>query len=304
MSIKPNAMSNAVAPSLETLRIAGAVRISGRDAAAFAQGQFANDLGRLEVGQWHWNLWLSPKGRVLALFALLRIEAQDFLAILPDASPAWFAQELQRFRFRSKLDITPLENCFAHGGFFAPVELGSDALRERADIERGEDGNWRRIVLDLTGAAPRTLVLESGLAPHADDAFHARWLLEDIAHGLPRLSESQADAFTPQMLGLERLSAFSVTKGCYPGQEIVARTHFLGKAKRGLLRLGLDRLVEAGTTLQSPRGASAEVVSIASNGERIEALAVAPLDAAGASFHNEETGARATPLSLMEGLAR
>jgi folate-binding protein YgfZ len=304
MSIKPNAMTTFVVPTLEALRIAGVVRLSGRDAAAFAQSQFANDLRSLEDGQWHWNLWLSPKGRVLALFALLRINAQDFLAILPDASPAWFAQELLRFRFRSKLEIAPLETCVTRGGFLAPAELGSDALGERAAIERDEAGNWLRIVLDLSGAAPRSLVLETGVALPADDAFQAHWTLEDIAHGLPRLSESQVDAYTPQMLGLDRLSAFSVNKGCYPGQEIVARTHFLGKTKRGLLRLAVDRVVEAGTSMQSADGANAEIVSVASDGERIEALAVAPLDAAGASFHDKETGASTTPLALLEGLAR
>jgi folate-binding protein YgfZ len=290
MSIKPNAMTTFVVPTLEALRIAGGVRLSGRDAAAFAQSQFANDLRSLEDGQWHWNLWLSPKGRVLA--------------ILPDASPAWFAQELLRFRFRSKLEIAPLETCVTRGGFLAPAELGSDALGERAAIERDEAGNWLRIVLDLSGAAPRSLVLETGVALPADDAFQAHWTLEDIAHGLPRLSESQVDAYTPQMLGLDRLSAFSVNKGCYPGQEIVARTHFLGKTKRGLLRLAVDRVVEAGTSMQSADGANAEIVSVASDGERIEALAVAPLDAAGASFHDKETGASTTPLALLEGLAR
>ena len=65
---------------------------------------------------------------------------------------------------------------------------------------------------------------------HAGQAF-------DLEHGLPRLPASQAEHWTPQQLSLERLGAFSVKKGCYPGQEIVARTHFLGKAKRGLALL-------------------------------------------------------------------
>ena len=304
MSIKQNTIETPVGATLQALGLAGMARLSGRDAMAFAQGQFANDLRPLGDGQWHWNLWLSPKGRVLALFALLRLDAREWLAILPDASPEWFAQELLRFRFRSKLEIVPLEGIFARGGFFAPAELGSDAQREHAAIERGDDGQWRRIVFDLSGASPRTLVLESGAASLLDAAFDARWKLEDIAHGLPRLAPAQADAYTPQMLGMERLHAFSVNKGCYPGQEIVARTHFLGKAKRSLLRLALSGPVEAGTPLKSREGANAEVVSIATDGERIEALAVAPVDAADASFHHAEAGIEATWLPLLEGLAR
>ena len=65
-------------------------------------------------------------------------------------------------------------------------------------------------------------------------ATDAAWLADDLAHGLPRLDESQREAWTPQMLSLERLHAFSLKKGCYPGQEIVARTHYLGQAKRAL----------------------------------------------------------------------
>ena len=66
-------------------------------------------------------------------------------------------------------------------------------------------------------------------------SLQARWFAHDLHAGLPRLPASQREQWTPQQLSLERLHAFSVKKGCYPGQEIVARTHFLGKAKRGLV---------------------------------------------------------------------
>ena len=72
--------------------------------------------------------------------------------------------------------------------------------------------------------------LASGVADSA--SVEARWRDADIQHGLPRLSETQIELWTPQMLSLEQLNAFSLKKGCYPGQEIVARTHYLGQAKR------------------------------------------------------------------------
>src|SRR5690606_29091774 len=87
--------------------------------------------------------------------------------------------------------------------------------------------------LDLSSeAGPRTLRIGGEPAP-PDPAALARWTAADVAHGLPRLEASQAEKWTPQQLSLDRLRAYSVRKGCYPGQEIVARTHFLGKAKRG-----------------------------------------------------------------------
>ena len=93
------------------------------------------------------------------------------------------------------------------------------------------------IELDLgTDAHPRTLQVGPTAAPSDPDA-HARWRALDMAFGLPRLPADQADSWTPQQLSLDRLRAFSVRKGCYPGQEIVARTHFLGQVRRGLVAL-------------------------------------------------------------------
>lgn len=283
----------------------GVLRLAGRDAIVFSQAQFANDVALLADGQWQWSLWLSAKGRVIALFALLRAGPEELIAWLPDFPATELADRLLRFRFRSKVAIEPLEGIHASGFFAGPADLGLDAAGRRATVLRDDEGRLDRIALDMGGRTPRTLLLQTGLATQEVDAdARARWRLEDIAHGLPRLSPAQADAFTPQMLGLERISAFSVKKGCYPGQEIVARTHFLGKNKRGLLRLALNRPVETGTALQSSDGANAEVVSTATDGERVEALAVAPLDAADASFRSEETGIETTPLPLLEGLAR
>src|SRR3546814_3526677 len=87
---------------------------------------------------------------------------------------------------------------------------------------------------DFSGdGGARTLWAGPGLASTDDLDARARWAAFDLAHGLPRLAESQIEKWTPQQLSLERLHAYSVKKGYYPGQEIVARTHFLGQAKRG-----------------------------------------------------------------------
>ena len=85
---------------------------------------------------------------------------------------------------------------------------------------------------------------QPGLNPIAgqDNAARAAIGDADIEHGLPRLSETQSELWTPQMLSLERLGAFSLKKGCYPGQEIVARTHYLGQAKRHIRLVRADHL--------------------------------------------------------------
>src|SRR5690606_25505940 len=96
---------------------------------------------------------------------------------------------------------------------------------------------------DFGGAGgPRTLAVTTGATPD-DPGAAARSRACDLAHGLPRLDAEPAGQWTPQQLSLDRLRAYSVKKGCYPGQEIVARTHFLGQAKRGVVRLGADRRI-------------------------------------------------------------
>ena len=134
----------------------------------------------------------------------------------------------------------------------------------------------------------------------------SRWRGFDLSHGLPRLAADQSEAWTPQQLSLDRLRAFSVKKGCYPGQEIVARTHFLGKVKRELVRLqgpGVDALddVMGG---EPPHAGIATVGTIGrlicAEGE--EGLAVMPIDAGDGPF---STGNQpCTRLPLLDGLAR
>src|SRR3546814_13026391 len=102
------------------------IAMDGRDAAAFAQAQFMNDLNGLQPGQWHWNGWLSPKGRVLALFALLKWSEQRVWLLLPDADAIALAEGLKRFLFRSKVAIAA-----RHALHVVGASLGKPAWRDR-----------------------------------------------------------------------------------------------------------------------------------------------------------------------------
>lgn len=262
--------------------------VSGRDALAFAQAQFMNDVTVLADGQWQWNGWLTPKGRVIALFALLRLDAETlWLVLLPEADAAALAARLQRFVFRSKVTLAPQALPVA-GCFAAAPAAGAQAGRL-------DDG---RLALDVGGdGGPRTLLLGGNPAP-ADPQAEAAWSRADLAHGLPWLPAAQAEQWTPQQLSLDRLAAFSVKKGCYPGQEIVARTHFLGQAKRGLALLEGDVPLAAGAELRRDDQLLGSVASSAGT----LALAVLPLD------HGDGLqGPGGTPLraqALLAGLAR
>ncbi len=198
-----------------------------------------NDVRALTPGRWHWNGWLTAKGRVVAVFALLRMSEDAFTLIVPDLPAAELATALQRFVFRSKLRLEGL----AEGGVFGQFDASAAPPHPEVALQ-GVHGAW---TLDMgTRGCARCLHVAAGGVPTASTpaastpsnpdarAQSARWLVEDLRFGLPRLSERQRGAWTPQMLSLQRLRAFSLTKGCYPGQEIVARTHYLGQAKRSL----------------------------------------------------------------------
>jgi folate-binding protein YgfZ len=238
--------------------------ITGRDAVTFAQAQFMNDVVALADGQWQWNGWLTPKGRVVALFALLRRDAETLWLLLTDVAARDIAHELQRFVFRSKVVLSPVDACVS-GCFTAP------AVAQGASFTGFDQGD---IELDMGGdGGPRSLRIGTAPAPEDADAL-ARWNAADLAHGLPRLPAAQAAQWTPQQLSLERLRAYSVKKGCYPGQEIVARTHFLGQAKRGLALFDADAPVSTSDEVRAGERSIGTIVSVSAT----TTLAVLPLE--------------------------
>lgn len=214
------------------------LELDGPDAVAFAHAQFSGDVRALDVGAWQWNAWLNPQGRVRAFFQLLRTSDLTLMAILRGGDASHLSLELQRYVFRSKVKLRPIANARARG-FFDRAELESRLgatisdekiiLTDQGFIVPAETGGrWLCIETDATAAPADT---------HAND----RWRLADIRVGLIELSPELADKYLPQWLGLDRLGAVSVRKGCYPGQEIMSRLHFKGgTTKRSLYRVSFS----------------------------------------------------------------
>ena len=274
------------------------VALQGRDAVAFAQAQFANDVAGLAVGEWQWNAWSTPKGRVVAVFALLHREEATLWLLLPDADAARaLVASLQRFVFRSKVAIAMREDLVVAAEFAAPhaARGARAALGGPVELDMSGAGGARRLSIDLAapggGDAPDRMARES----------QAAWARADLAHGLPPLAGDQLDRWTPQQLGLDRLRAYSVHKGCYPGQEIVARTHFLGQAKRVVQLLAVDVPVRAGDPVVHD-GVDLGTVCAVAAGEPTLALAVLPLALPGGTLLLGGQPAGARP--LLDGLAR
>jgi folate-binding protein YgfZ len=264
--------------------------ICGRDATGFAQAQFMNEVAALAPGHWQWNGWLTPKGRVVALFALLKLDAETLWLLLPDADPTSLAIQLQRFVFRSKVAIAARDDLAVSGSFAMPMQAAGSSFAgdavTRVELDFGGEGGAR--TLRIGGKAG------SGEMPH--------WAAFDLAHGLPRLPDSQSALWTPQQLSLDRLRAYSVKKGCYPGQEIVARTHFLGQSKRGLALFDTTEVLSVGSEVHAGGRALGTVVSAAVGSDGPCLLAVLPLEREAAVLHVGGIALRERPLSA--GLER
>lgn len=213
------------------------LRIDGRDAGAFLQAQCMNDVRLLGDGQWQYNGWLSPQGRVLALFRLLRTDAEHYALVLAGQSAPELAQALSRYVLRSKVSIRHDAACYLNGRI---ALAGASPGASMPDP-----------MLSITdGTLNRELRIDPAPAQADAEALDV-WHRLDMAAGWPWLAPSQRDRWTPHMLSLHRLSAYSLNKGCYPGQEIVARTHYLGKSKRELRALAgtaltVDQPIHAG----------------------------------------------------------
>jgi len=261
--------------------------LSGRDAAAFAHAQFMNDVAGLPVGNWQWNGWLTPKGRLVALFALCKRNEQALWLLLPDADPTELATALQRFVFRSKVTLEGRADLVVSGGFAQPARASQAQFSEIGDgieLDMGAEGG------------PRVLRIGAGAGLSTDGSD--RWAAFDLEHGLPRLPPSQAGQWTPQQLSLDRLRAYSVKKGCYPGQEIVARTHFLGQAKRGLALFEAGSAMSVGSEVRDGERALGTIVSVSG----CHALAVLPREHDAVTLHADGIPLQEVP--LRNGLER
>jgi tRNA-modifying protein YgfZ len=243
------------------------VQVSGIDSGVFLQAQCMNDVNNLGEACWQYNGWLNPQGRVMALFYLLKLDASHFYLVIPSLDPHTLLAELQRFVFRAKVRLSVASEMAVIGQFVAEsFESAKTCRLGEADTPLA----WR----SWGCKGQRRLCLRPASTPENAE-LQVRWQACDLALGWPWIGELQRGLWTPHMLSLERLEAFSLKKGCYPGQEIVARTHYLGKSKRCLMAVSGLGLV-ALQSIQQQGSELGKVVNASPDGNM--AIAVLPRD--------------------------
>jgi folate-binding protein YgfZ len=240
----------------------GLLEISGEDAVSFLQGQVTNDVKKLDGSNSQYAGYCSPKGRLLGLF--LAFAHADHLHLqMPLSILVPIMKRLKMYVMRSKVVITEKSAdilCFGIAGPNAQstlTTLFNKVPQASQELITLDDAT----LLRLAGDTPRYQVFThtenaeriwNALSSNCTKVGKSVWDYLEIQAGIPEIVPATQEAFVPQMVNLDSLDGINFKKGCYTGQEIVARTHYLGKVKRRtqLAHINTEEIPQAGDTIQ------------------------------------------------------
>ncbi|HEX5055944.1 MAG TPA: folate-binding protein [Gammaproteobacteria bacterium] len=227
----------------------GLLEAAGPDAAQFLQNQTGNDVRKIDSQYSQLNSYCSPRGRMYAVFRLFRVGDSFLLRMPAELIPA-VHKRLQMFVLMSKVKLSPAGDSWLRIGIAGPLatevlqgELGTPP--QTVNTVATHEG---LIVIRVPGTQryeiygqPETLEalwrrMSARLTPVGRDA----WPLLDILNGIPTVYNLTSEHFVPQMANLQLIDALNFKKGCYPGQEVVARMQYLGKLKRRMYRFEFE----------------------------------------------------------------
>ncbi len=219
------------------------ISVAGTDRRSFLQGQLTQDLNQLSPSQALLTGWTNPQGRLLLIGQLME-RHDDILIVVPRELTDGIVMRLRMFILRASIviDVAPMAVYGLHrlpkNHETTVLDLSLDAHPQASNHQGGT------VVARLAGDSSRALLL--GEKQHLARALatselltasDAEWQLMNIDQGIPSVTTKTSEAFVPQMVNLDLLDGISFSKGCYVGQEIIARTQNLGRIKRRMFRL-------------------------------------------------------------------
>ena len=238
----------------------GLLECSGEEAKTFLHNQVTSDINHLGVDAAQHSAWCSAKGRMLVSFLLFRSGADYQLQLSADLVPT-IQKRLQMYVLRAKVriaDLSPRYELIGLSGVQAETALQEAQLPVPArTLDSAAFANGTVIRLDATRfeiivSSETAAELWKKLAIVARPVGTPAWLWLDIQAGIPLITDATKEEFVPQMANFDQLGGVSFQKGCYPGQEIIARTQYLGKVKRHLYRISATAPIAAGASIYSP----------------------------------------------------
>ena len=201
------------------------LKLTGGDVQSFLQGQFSNDINALEQDVVQLNAYCQHQGKIIALIWVMKRD-DDFYLSYPSDLEAVVVQKLTMFKMMSDVEITDV----------------SDKLIQLGVVDEGLDGAFKLNV-------QQSVVLIETL-DDIDLSDESEWEMACIANNIPEVTLDTSEKFVPQLLNLDVDEVgVNFTKGCYPGQEVVARLHYLGKSKRRMRQFECEGEVNVGDEL-------------------------------------------------------
>jgi folate-binding protein YgfZ len=222
------------------------IRARGGEAQTFLNGQLSNDIRQLDAAHSQLASWCSPKGRMLAIFRLFR-RGDDYLLQLPAVLQELILKRLRMFVMRAKVTLEPIGAELLSIGLSGPdtEKMLRDTVGFAPNRDNGCETREELTVIRLPGPHPRfQIIAPSAAVMELWDKFKSQavpvgppvWAWLDIMAGIPTVLPQTSEEFVPQMVNLEIVGGVNFKKGCYPGQEIVARMQYLGKLKQRMYR--------------------------------------------------------------------
>src|SRR5262245_61119184 len=231
----------------------GVLAVTGADARAFLHAQLTNDIEHLPADKSVFAGWCTAKGRLLATMRVIPSPDGFLLQLARDIAPA-VAKRLSMFILRSKVKITDESGSLTQQGVWTNDWTGPDVAW---------DGSTVRVRVD----AGRYLVIGAQGSCGKDEEA---WTLEEIRAGRPLITAATQDQFVPQMVNLEKIGGVDFQKGCYPGQEVVARAQYRGEVKRRMKQFRAP----AGAQLKAGEEFNGGMVVDAAGGELLAVMPV------------------------------
>lgn len=252
----------------------GLITAAGPDAVAFLNSQFTSDVAAVSSQHVQYTGYCNPKGRLLATMLLFR-DGDAFCLGLPAELAVSVAQRLQKYVLRAKVKLAEATADYVQFGITGPQAAAAlaasaatpaahafSAIRNDLGLVITLPGNRYLVVCQSRQAGATWRKLSGKMRPAGSNW----WQLQTIRTGIATVTSATQEAFVPQMLALDAYGAVSFKKGCYPGQEIVARMHYLGDLKRRLYYGRSAKTLAAGDQIVDADGKTAgTVVNTATN---------------------------------------
>ncbi|MCF6251559.1 MAG: folate-binding protein [Methylococcaceae bacterium] len=261
------------------------ISISGKDASQFLQGQLSCNINKLTDSTSFFTAFSNAKGRTISSLLVLK-QAENYILILPEELIEKVINKLRMYILRSEVKIKNITDELAIIGVttnqdLLPIQPETNfSINNSSEITIKFPSKDNRFLIVSPVSQAKALWTQLTQNNNLTICNSTSWRYQDISAGIPWLTEATSEQYIPQMLNIDKLGGISFNKGCFTGQEIIARTHYLGKAKRALFLAECNSTALLDNDIQiikdNNEQSTGKVLSLQSNGQTIRLLIVMP----------------------------